>query len=364
KALNMVEPEHRPRATEYIEQMKEMVNDLLNKEMAYVTKDGIYFDVKKFKSYGKLSGNTIENLCAGARVDVNDQKKCSADFALWKFCTGTNENHVLRWSSPGESNKEGFPGWHIECSAMSRSLLGDQIDIHTGGEDNIFPHHECEIAQSESVTGKDPFVSMWVHRRRIDMGAEKMSKSLGNVLNLDDICGMGYSPLDLRYLFLSVHYRTQLKFTEKGLSDAKKARRKIMEWMSIIDNAFPDDSSISHEMDEQIKMFKNAMDEDLNTPAALADIFTVMNFYYANPKIDQENLIQYKEFVKIVRNTFGCFKPEAEGKVPEEVEKLLRQREDARANKDFALSDSLRDEIKALGYEVRDSGEDQILKHL
>jgi cysteinyl-tRNA synthetase len=351
KALNMLEPHHRPKATETIQEMISIIEKLVASEHAYETQDGVYFSVESFPEYGKLSGNLLENLSAGARVKVKEEKKHPADFALWKKCVGVNADHILRWDSPWGA---GFPGWHIECSAMSQKFLGEQIDIHTGGEDNIFPHHECEIAQSE-CSGPKPFVRYWVHRRRIDMGTEKMSKSLGNVLNISDIEEMGYSPLDLRYYFLSVHYRTQLKFTEKGLSDSHKARRKIMEWMSIIDNTVPVSSATSnHMMNEQIDTFKKAMNEDLNAPAALADVFAVMHFYYQNPEVDQTCLAAYKKFIELVRQTFGCFDPEQVQEAPAEVVALVAKREEARQNKDFEASDSLRDEIAALGYEVRD----------
>lgn len=360
KELNIKDTQ-RPRATEYIDQMKEMINSLLEKDFAYATDDGIYFRVTSdLKTpYGTLSGNKLEDLQVGSRVEVNDQKENPADFALWKFCVGHNEQHALRWPSPGKENPDGFPGWHIECSAMSRALLGDQIDIHTGGEDNIFPHHECEIAQSESTTGVSPFVKTWLHKRFIDMGDTKMSKSLGNVLCLPDIKNKGFDPLDLRYYLLSAHYRTNLKFTEKGLEDAHKARRKILEWMSVVASATPVSSAPSSGMSESINEFKEAMDSDLNTPAALADIFAVMNFYYSNPEITEEDLAEYNQFITMVRNTFGCFDLEEAGDIPQQVLDLAQKRLDARANKDFAASDSLRDEIQGLGFEVKDTGEGQ-----
>jgi len=352
KALNMREPEHRPRATETIKEMIAMVETLMEKGNAYETEDAIYFSVQTLAHYGELSGNTLEDLDAGARVEVGEQKKHPADFALWKKCVGENADHILRWNSPWG---EGFPGWHIECSAMSTKFLGEQIDIHTGGEDNIFPHHECEIAQSEAASGKRPFVRMWVHRRHINMGEEKMSKSLGNILTLPDIEEMGFSPLDLRYYFLSVHYRTNLKFTKKGLDDAHKARRKIVEWISEINSAVPtSEVSSGHMMDEQIEIFKKAINEDLNTPAALADVFAVMNYYYANTNVDQATLDKYIEFVEMVRDTFGCFEPEETEEIPAEIKKLLDQRQKARDEKDFEASDKLRDQIRDLGWEVRD----------
>ena len=342
KALNMLEPQHRPKATETIQEMVAIIEQLVEGGYAYETDDGVYFSVEQFDDYGKLSGNTLDKLDAGARVKVKEDKKHPADFALWKKCVGENAQHVLRWDSPWG---EGFPGWHIECSAMSQKFLGQQIDIHTGGEDNIFPHHECEIAQSE-CSGPKPFVRCWVHRRRIDMGAEKMSKSLGNVLNISDIQEMGYSPLDLRYYFLSVHYRTQLKFTEKGLEDAKKARRRIMEWMEEVEQAETEETA---EVDEWSKKFTAAMNSDLNTPEALAVVFDLMAW-----SRNENKLGAFKDLAQIVQNTFGCFDPEKAEKVPIEVKNLVDQREEARASKDFAASDRLRDEIASFGYEVRD----------
>lgn len=370
KALNMVEPKHRPRATEFIPEMREMVEVLLQKGLAYALNDAIYFDVTGFQNYGKLSGNTVENLAAGSRVEVNEEKKHSADFALWKFCVGPNAHHVLRWPSPhgvkGETYPEGFPGWHIECSAMSRSLLGDQIDLHTGGEDNIFPHHECEIAQSESVTGKIPFVRLWLHRRRIDLAGEKMSKSLGNVLTLPHILERGYSALDLRYYLLSVHYRTHLKFTWKGMDDARKARKKVLEWMEEVGRteAAPSPKTLQAGVDSLFEIFDAAMDNDLNAPAALAAVFDAMNAYRRAESLDAPTLRKYREFLERVRAVFGCFEPEMEEEIPDEVRSLINERARARTEKNFAESDRLRRAIRDRGYEVRDTDEGQQVKRL
>ena len=353
-ALNMVEPAFRPRATDYIEQMKEMIETLLENGQAYVTDDGIYFAVESFADYGKLSGNTLQNLDAGNRVQVNEQKKHPADFALWKFCVGVNEHHALRWPSP-KGPAPGFPGWHIECSAMSRALLGDTIDIHTGGEDNIFPHHECEIAQSECVTGAHPFVKLWLHRRRINLGDQKMSKSLGNILTIDSIRDMGFSPLDLRYYLLSVHYRTQLKFTEKGLQDAHKARRKIMEWIE----EGAEGTEGAEDETKSMQAFAKAMNADLNTPEALAVIFNTMSESRKN-----DTVTRYPNFIQLIQDTFGCFDSEEVTSVPADVQKLLDQRAAARLNKDYASSDQLRDQLQALGYEVRDVDGEQIAKKM
>lgn len=367
RTLNMLEPTHRPRASEYVEEMKTMIEDLLRKKIAYVTDDGIYFDVSKFPQYGALSGNTLENLSAGARVEVNDAKRHPADFALWKFCVGANEHHALRWSSPAVDEKklpEGFPGWHIECSAMSRALLGDTIDIHTGGEDNIFPHHECEIAQSECVTGHHPFVRHWLHKRRIDLEGEKMSKSLGNVLTIPDILGRGYGAQDLRYYLLSVHYRTNLKFSWKGMDDAKKARAKIVAWMQEVETATPKDECSSEHHESLAKLygaFRDAMNNDLNTSGALAAIFELMAWYRNAAPVCADTHADVHMIVTFIRHTFGCFEPETE-EIEQAALDLAKQRDEARASKDFAGSDRLRVELENMGYEVRDTKEGTQLK--
>ncbi|MFA6523826.1 MAG: cysteine--tRNA ligase [Candidatus Peribacteraceae bacterium] len=366
-ALRIKEPFARPRATETIKEMIATIQTLMKNGNAYETGDGIYFDVHTFKEYGKLSGNTLDALEAGSRVEVNEEKRHPADFALWKKCVGDNSKHLLRWTYPegeriyteGEDAKAGFPGWHIECTAMSRKFLGEQLDIHTGGEDNIFPHHECEIAQSE-CSGKAPFSRFWLHKRRIDMGELKMSKSLGNVLSVPDIVAKGFSPLDLRYLFLSVHYRTQLKFMEKGLEDARKARRKIVEWMSWMTLMKPvtsvDDLLPAETVSSWSDQFADAMNADLNTPAALAIIFEAMNATRVGKYFDAQGLNETLKFIAMVRKTFGCFEPEEET-VPEEVQDLAKERDAARLRKDFKESDRLRDELQSRGFEVRDTKE-------
>ncbi len=351
KALHILEPAFRPRASEYVKQMLALVRTLLKKGNAYETADGIYFSVESFPAYGALSGNTLQNLSVGARIEVKEQKKHPADFALWKKCVGENGAHILRWSfatgevstSKGEDPSSGFPGWHIECSAMSSSLLGEQIDIHTGGEDNIFPHHECEIAQSESATGKKPFVRMWVHRRRINMGEEKMSKSLGNVLSLPDVVAKGFSPLDLRYYLLSVHYRTNLKFTERGLKDAHVARRNVLAWMERgggavfagdIEEGRPVSDATPENIAEFERRFRDAMNNDLNTPEALAAVFDCIHFMNKHALPAGAVSEALTGFIRVIRLAFGCFEPE-EADIPADVLKLCEARTVARARKDF-----------------------------
>ncbi|MBI5794507.1 cysteine--tRNA ligase [Candidatus Uhrbacteria bacterium] len=372
-ALNMLEPDHRPRASETIPEMIAIITELLQRGNAYETEDGIYFSVETFAAYGTLSGNTLENLSAGSRIAVDEQKRHPADFALWKKTVAGNAHHILRWKFPSGEKAEGttedasagFPGWHIECSAMSKKFLGETFDIHTGGEDNIFPHHECEIAQSECASGKQ-FVRMWLHKRRIDLGSAKMSKSLGNVLTLPDIVAKNYSPLDLRYYLLSVHYRTNLKFSWKGMDDAKKARRKITEWMSEVKAEGRSDPAGGATTDASsfITIFTEAMNADLNTPAALAVIFEAMNAYRAKKPLDAASRAIFIDLIELARHTFGCFEEEAEEAVPDTIQKLLNERSEARAQKNFTESDRLRDEIKKSGYEVRDAGRGQTIKKL
>ncbi len=363
KALNMREPFARPKATDTIDEMIEIIRTLVDNGHAYETSDGVYFSVETFPQYGMLSGNTLEQLNAGARVDIKEEKKHPADFALWKKTVGANAHHILKWPSPWG---DGFPGWHIECSAMARKILGPQIDIHTGGEDNIFPHHECEIAQSE-CSGPRPFVRYWLHKRRIDIAlndaeeSQKMSKSLGNILSIDDIVKEGFDPLDLRYYLLSVHYRTRLKFTWKGLDDAKKARRKITEWMNEVTN-FAHMESDGHE--NQIKKvqslydeFASAMNDDLNTPKALAAIFAMMTWYRNSLPLNGVAIQELETAIEKIQETFGCFDATEEEALPFDIQSLIDARATARAKKNFAESDRLRDEIAARGYEVKDTAE-------
>ncbi len=368
QALNMLEPFARPRASAFIKEQLAIIKTLLKKGNAYETNGGVYFAVETFPQYGALSGNTLQNLNAGARVEVDEKKQHPADFALWKKCIGDNGRHVLRWSyatgeishSSGEDASSGFPGWHIECSAMSQSLLGDQIDLHTGGEDNIFPHHECEIAQSEAATGKQ-FVRLWLHKRRIDLGDAKMSKSLGNILTIQDIVEKGYSPLDLRYYLLSVHYRTNLKFAWKGMDDARKARTKIVEWIGGCERKATEGTEETKGVEVFQKNFADALNSDLNTPQALATIFECMAWSRNQKSWSQQSVASLKYFIDQIQNTFGCFESQAEI-IPADVQQLMDQRDAARTAKNFKESDRLRAAIKEKGFDVKDTSQGQSIR--
>jgi len=268
--LNFLEPIARPKATEFIKEMIEINKTLVKKGYAYVAKDGsVYYEVGKFKDYGKLSGNTIEQLKTGAggRVDEIKDKKSQLDFALWIY----NPKHVLQWDSPWG---KGYPGWHIECSAMSMKLLGETIDIHTGGEDNIFPHHDCEIAQSEGANGKR-FVRYWLHSRFMMVNGEKMSKSKGNFFTLEDLVKKGHDPIAVRYALFAAHYRTKLNLTEDSIEDAQKCIERLR--CFTMDMKDSREGKSSGDAEKAIKKardgFDKALSDDLNTPEALASVF-------------------------------------------------------------------------------------------
>lgn len=387
QSLQFREPEHRPRATEYVQQMLEITKTLIQKGHVYETDDGYYFEVQKFKEYGMLSGNTLDAVESGARVAVDANKRHPADFAVWKKCVAENSHHMLRWSfatgerveGDTEDATAGFPGWHIECSAMSSSLLGNHIDIHTGGEDNIFPHHECEIAQSECAFG-GKFAKYWLHRRRINLGDQKMSKSLGNIVTLDTITDWGFTPLDLRYYLLTVHYRTQLKFTQEGLEAASVARRKIAEWIERgggngfaqamkADGSFPEKQKMDPKMINKCRLdLVNALSDDLNTPGALGVLFSFINdTWNCDSALGFDEIsFEFEKLSSLLHSVFACFDLEEKTviSIPLEVQALLDQRAAARANKDFAESDRLRDEIAKLDFSVKDTADGQVIEAL
>jgi cysteinyl-tRNA synthetase len=347
KKLNILPPDFRPHATGEIKMMQKMIGELMKKGYAYEAKDGVYFDVSRFKKYGRLSGNTPDKIFAGARVKVNPNKKHPADFALWKKRVGKNKLHTLHWPSPWG---DGFPGWHIECSAMALRHLGKTIDIHTGGQDNKFPHHESEIAQSETFTGK-LFSRFWLHTGLMDINGKKMSKSLGNFYTLQSIIDKGFDPLAYRFWTLTAHYRSSTNFTWKALQEATDNWLKIVEF--IRDNKFVNKIDKIYAAKKE-KQFILALDDDLNTPKAIAvllqtikeanhDSQKIPSAVYLIKKWDQVLGILPKKFPKKAKNT-----------IPANVKKLLTQRQLARKKKDYAKADSLRRQIEKLGFTITD----------
>ncbi|MDD5341547.1 MAG: cysteine--tRNA ligase [Patescibacteria group bacterium] len=344
KKLNLEKPSVVAKATKHIKEMIKLVQILLDKGFAYTTSDGIYFDTSRFSDYGKLSGNTLEGLMEGARVEVNMEKKNPTDFALWKF-SPIGSKRQMEWKAFG---RLGFPGWHIECSAMSMKYLGSTFDIHTGGEDNIFPHHESEIAQSESATGKR-FANYWFHTRFLLIDGQKMSKSLKNFYTIKDLEDKGYSALDLRYLFLQAHYATPINFTWESLEGSKVARGKLNDFILSIKGRGKVDKNYKEKFLEKIN-------NDLDLPGALALAWLMIK---DNKVSDFDKKATLLDFDKVLGLGLAKLKKE---KIPEEVLKLVKDREVVRKNKDWTSSDELRHKICDLGYLVEDTTSGSIVK--
>jgi len=360
--LHIKDADSYPRASDYIKEMLAAVKTMMEKGIAYETSDGIYFDVSQFPEYGQLSNNKLEDLNAGERVEVNSEKRNPADFALWKKCTGENAHHILRWSFETGERVEGleedasvgFPGWHIECSAMASALLEDQIDIHTGGEDNIFPHHECEIAQSRAVTGAPIFAKYWVHKRHIFVDGDKMSKSKGNFYTLSDLEEKGFDPVAFRYLIFSVHYRQNTNFTLKGMEDAQKSIERLQNFLETLQNAT--DAGDTIDVAGTREAFEAALNDDLNTSGALAAVFELVkagNKQLAESK-GVKNRLDVLNFLRDFDQIFAVLKWDLEEDLDAEIEILIKERDEARENKDFGTSDRIRDELKEKGIELRD----------
>ncbi len=359
--LGLQKPEQEPKATDHIEGMIAMIATLIEKGTAYTAKDGVYFDISKFPHYGTLSGNKVENLEAGARVEVNINKRNPADFALWKT---DQPEHIMQWDSPWG---RGYPGWHIECSAMSKEYLGEQLDIHTGGEDNIFPHHECEIAQSEGVSGKK-FVNFWMHKRYLLVDGEKMSKSKGNFYTLSDLhlkwveqgfLGDVHEAAQIfKFLVLSVHYRSQLDFSFKALADAYKAWEKVDLVINRVSEVQANDKlmGIREELEKYALHFYQALADDLNTPNALAALFDYVRVL--NAALDSDGISGVEK--EHAENFFSVFQRLFAvdidlQKLTPDLMGLVREREEARSVKDFARSDQLRGQLLEKGVEVKDA---------
>jgi cysteinyl-tRNA synthetase len=343
--INIKKPSQSPRASEHIEEQIALIKKLEAKGFTYETSDGIYFDTTKFENYGKLGGQKIEDKEAGKRVEVKSEKKNPADFALWKFCVGENKKHILRWKNPSGEG-EGFPGWHLECSAMSSKYLGETFDIHTGGVDHIPVHHENEIAQSEAASGKK-FVNYWLHNEFLTVDGGKMSKSLGNLFTIEDIEKKEIDPLAFRYLALNSHYRSKLNFTWEAL---KNANHSLNNLRTIFRN-IPSDGDVDT---GSLEKFQKALADDLNSPKALAIAWE----YARSDAASQPTLNKFDEVLGL-----NLGKTEEVIKLDTKQKQLLEERKTARASKDFAKSDKIRDQFAALGLEIEDSGDgEQIVK--
>lgn len=338
KRLNITEPDIWCKATEHIEEQIELIKILEKKGFTYKTSDGIYFDTSKLTDYGKLSLLQKENIKAGARIDLGD-KRNNTDFALWKF----SEKPGVRqqeWPSPWGI---GFPGWHIECSAMSSKYLGEHFDIHTGGIDNMFPHHENEIAQSEAASGKK-FVNYWLHNNFLSVKGEKVSKSKGGLYTISELEELGYKPLVYRYMCLLAHYRSSLDFSLELLGAAKNGLEGLKNKIKLIDKKIPGEKG-----NKLLDDFNEAIDDDLNMPQALQ----VLQRLIKAEEISGESKL---EIIKKMDEVFGLDLLKQEKiSVPAEIKKLAEERLAAKKSKDFKKADELREKIKAKGYSVNDT---------
>jgi cysteinyl-tRNA synthetase len=356
KALNIKIADHYPKATEHIPEMVRLIKKLLVKGYAYKGEDGsIYYSVKKFNNYGKLSGIKVKELKIGARVKSDEYTKEEAqDFALWK--AWTPEDKDVYWET---DLGKGRPGWHIECSAMSMHYLGETLDIHCGGIDNIFPHHENEIAQSEAATGKK-FVRYWMHNEHLLVEGKKMAKKFGNFYTLRDLLDQGCDPITIRYLLLSTHYRQQLNFTFEGLESAKGAVERLRNFVRRLGNVATEKRTVPvAEMLHLLKEnFGNAMDDDLNISVALGLLFDFVRD--VNNLIDEgalakgqaEAIAVFMTDIDKVLGVIGEFKSQILSK---DAEKLIAEREEARKIKDWETADKLRIKLKEIGVIVEDT---------
>lgn len=349
KALNIDTPEHIAKATEHIREMEMYVNDIVKNGYAYETSRGVYFDTSKLPNYGKmLSNNNIDDLKAGARVEVDKEKRNPQDFALW---IKAPKEHIMKWNS-----KWGlcYPGWHIECSAMSRKYLGDKFDIHTGGVDHIPIHHENEIAQSIGATGHN-LANYWMHVEFLLIDGGKMSKSLGNVYTLNDLKAKGIDALSYRYFTYSSHYRNKLNFTWEAIKSAKNSLNKLRDMIALHKDVNKKiDKNIISKYEEQ---FLDAINDDMNMPVAISIVWEIAK--------EKEKSNDFYELIKKFDSVLSLDLDKNDKEdinIPEDIKLILNERKDARKNKNFAKSDELRDKLKELGFIVKDTKDGQIIE--
>ncbi|MGH2449321.1 MAG: cysteine--tRNA ligase [Chloroflexota bacterium] len=350
RRLNLLEPEQSPKATDYVPSMIQLIERLIAEGYAYESHGSVYFEVSKFPGYGRLSGNSVDDLIAGSRVEIEDGKRAPADFALWK---AAGPDKLMRYPSPWG---EGVPGWHVECSAMAMDLLGDEIDIHTGGEDHVFPHHEDEIAQSEAATGK-PFARLWMHGAFLQLPkpetageGEKMSKSSGKVFLVQDMVDRGIHPLAYRYFTFEAHYRTPQTFSWEALEGAQNALRGMWEAVALLHQESAEVEEPGMAATEYQRQFLEAINRDLDVPGAVAVAHAVIR----SKLPPGQKLALLYDFdrvlgldLEIMARRLSEITPEQQG--------MIDERAKARAAKDFARSDALRDGLAQAGVEVRDT---------
>ena len=352
--LNVLDPDVRPKVSKYIGKIIALIKTLVDNGYAYQAGGDVYYRTRKFEDYGKLSKQSLDELQAGARVEINDLKEDPLDFALWK---GADENEQ-HWNSPWG---KGRPGWHIECSAMAKDALGDTIDIHCGGCDLIFPHHENEIAQSEAATGVQ-FANYWMHNGHINIDNKKMSKSAGNFfLTRDAAEKYGYETI--RYLMIQAHYRMPMNYTPELLESCKASLERLYNLKSALKMAVENAKGgevrkeIKDVLEEKRQKFIDALSDDLNTADALSAIFELtreVNTYLKDGCTKQEAETSLKVFEELT-GVLGLLYNEKSEEIPDEVKELVKKRSEARKAKNFALADKIRDEISSLGYVVEET---------
>jgi cysteinyl-tRNA synthetase len=357
-SLNILRPSISCRATGHIPDMIHHIQKLVDSGYAYVSDQGnVYFDIRRFREYGKLSGRKLEETQEGTRVESAGDKRNPEDFALWKHA---DESHIMRWSSPWG---DGYPGWHIECSAMSMKYIGDTLDIHGGGLDNVFPHHECEIAQSEALTGK-PFVQYFVHNNLLKVQGTKMGKSLGNFIILKELFKT-IDPMVLRFFILLGHYRSPIDFTDESITAASHGFERMKKSIFALQNAIKDHdstSTVQHaDVDEVTAKFSKAMDDDFNTPLAIATVYELLklsNTELATGKPDLSRLAYINRYIReFTEDILGfSFSGQGAGSIIEDslIEMILDMRKGYRAEKNFAMSDTIRDQLQELGVTIKD----------
>lgn len=356
KTLRLLPADYYPRATEHIPDMVRMIKGLLEKGYAYIKDGSVYFSIAKFPAYGRLAKINVDELKAGARVEADEYEKESVhDFALWKKA---KEGEPFWETELGA----GRPGWHIECSAMSTRYLGPTFDIHCGGIDNIFPHHENEIAQSEAYYGQK-FVNYWLHCHHLIVDGEKMSKSKGNFYTLRDLLARNLDPIDIRYFLLSTHYRKMLNFTFEGLEQAKASRQRILDFVYELEHrkfSPGSDQEVEPLVQKAVADFKNSLADDLNISAALAALFELIreiNLRLAKDSLKQDDARKVVEAVYQMDRVLAILPEKEEETLPPEILRKIELRQKARKEKNFALADAIREELRQLGIILEDTKE-------
>ena len=372
RSLNLLEPSIEPRATGHIIEQIEMVQKIMDAGLAYESNGSVYFDINKYSKdhkYGSLSGRVLEDLVqSGRNLDGQDEKRSPLDFAIWKKAS---KEHIMRWPS---SWSEGFPGWHLECSAMSTKYLGETFDIHGGGMDLLFPHHECEIAQSVASTGKEP-VKYWVHNNMITIGGQKMAKSLGNYITLDalfsgdaEILEQAYSPMTMKFFVLQAHYRSTLDFSNEALKAAEKGYKKLLGAIHKIPS-LPTGVKSSFNVEEKVRAGFAALSDDISTPTVIAELFDTIKLLNL-VEIGKESIsAQDKDkvnsyFHTMVFDLLGLKdeRGDENDSTDELMTLLLELRSNAKNNRDFETADAIRNNLSEMGIEVKDGAEGTIWK--